>query len=544
MSTEIEKLKINSNALRGTIKQSLNNPITSRLATGDDQLIKFHGIYQQDNRDRREAREKIRLEPDHSFMLRIRIPAGIVTSKQLIAINDISDSYGEKHYKCTTRQTIQIHHIAKQNLPSVISHLHLAGLDSKATCGDVNRNITTASHTLKPALLQECLVMAQELSDAFLPTSQAYEDLFLGNNTTTMVPDAMYQDRYLPRKFKTAIAIPPINDCDLFTNDLGFIVNGEKEIESITLVLGGGLGHTFGNVKTFPKLGTPIGNFPKKHLPAVMKAVLEFQRDFGNRNDRKLSRLKHTIAELGLEFTKKELEKISSITFDPPIFQAFTTGQECFGWNIDENGKSRYTLKLPSGRVSDQLFPYKSFIRQVASELQVDWKITSFQNLHITAPDDKNKDLLKALIKHFRLDTQHKSEFSKELFGCTSFPQCPLAFAEAERIIPNLEHTIEALLLKHNLLDLQISMRVSGCPNSCARPELAEIGLIGKSKSRYNLYLGADRAGTRMNFLFQESVTLEDIYKQLDSLFHQYSVNKNHQEYFGDFCHRTIQCNN
>lgn len=535
----IEAIKVKSDGLRGTLKESLTDNHTGNVRPDDEALVKFHGMYVQDDRDRRAERAAKKLDKLYSFMIRLRIPGGVITAGQWLATHEISEEYGTGTLKITTRQTIQLHGLLKHQLQSTIQGFLLAKLDSIAACGDVNRNVTCSSHPQVSPLFQQIYDYADKISTLLLPKTQSYYEVWIDGEKIyerSSEADPLYQDRYLPRKFKIAIAIPPSNDVDVFSNDIGLIaIIKDGQLKGFNIAIGGGLATTHGNPNTYSRLATIIGftDTEAKTLKAVYE-VLTIQRDYGNRSDRKLSRLKYTVDKLGVDNFKKELEKRIGFALLPEESYAFTERNDRYGWQENYENKWFYTLFVEHGVIK----PYqKQFLHELA-QLQIsDFRFTCNQNLILGEISAANKEKVTALIAKYKIEEQD-SAMRKSSMACVAMPTCPLALAEAQRYLPELVTKIELFLKKYDLEQDEISIRMTGCPNGCGRPYLAEIGFVGTGPGQYNLMLGGDRLGNRLNQVYKKQLTETEILTELDGLFDQYTKERIQHETFGDFTHR------
>ncbi|MBN9283823.1 MULTISPECIES: NADPH-dependent assimilatory sulfite reductase hemoprotein subunit [unclassified Flavobacterium] len=535
----IEAIKVKSDGLRGTLKESLTDNHTGNVRPDDEALVKFHGMYVQDDRDRRAERAAKKLDKLYSFMIRLRIPGGVITADQWLATHEISEEYGTGTLKITTRQTIQLHGLLKHQLQPTIQGFLLAKLDSIAACGDVNRNVTCSSHPQVSPLFQQIYDYADKISTLLLPKTQSYYEVWIDGEKIyerSSEADPLYQDRYLPRKFKIAIAIPPSNDVDVFSNDIGLIaIIKDGQLKGFNIAIGGGLATTHGNPNTYSRLATIIGftDTEAKTLKAVYE-VLTIQRDYGNRSDRKLSRLKYTVDKLGVDNFKKELEKRIGFALLPEESYAFTERNDRYGWQENYENKWFYTLFVEHGVIKSY---QKQFLYELA-QLQIsDFRFTCNQNLILGEISAANKEKVTALIAKYKIEEQD-SAMRKSSMACVAMPTCPLALAEAQRYLPELVTKIEPFLKKYDLEQDEISIRMTGCPNGCGRPYLAEIGFVGTGPGQYNLMLGGDRLGNRLNQVYKKQLTETEILTELDGLFDQYTKERIQHETFGDFTHR------
>tara|TARA_Y100000389_G_scaffold41910_2_gene36624 strand:+ start:5012 stop:6574 length:1563 start_codon:yes stop_codon:yes gene_type:complete len=517
-----EEIKIKSNYLRGDLKTDLQNQITGSVNHDNHQLIKFHGIYEQDDRDRRKIREEKKLEKDYSFMIRLRIAGGRISSGQWLAVSKLSDDHSNSHIKITTRQTVQLHGIIKSKLKPVIQYFDEYNLDSIAACGDVNRNVIASIFGQD---IDEINELAVKISDEFLPNSNAYKEIWLDGEKIENDHEPLYGKTYLPRKFKIAIANPPFNDVDIYAHDVGLV----KVKGGYNIIVGGGMGTTHGNDKTYPRLGSLIGFGKKDQILEIIKQIILIQRDFGNRENRKQARLKYTIDHRGLDWFEDELTKRLGFKLQKAQQFQFSVRSDQFGLLDD----GRYGLFIENGRVFGDV---KNSLDEIAKKKIANFNFSNNQNILITDIKDQNS-LIKILEKHNL--NQNYSEIRKSAMACVALNTCPLALAEAQRYLPDLLTKIEYLLSKHNLKNENISIRMTGCPNGCARPYLAEIGLIATSLGKYNLHLGADPFGQRLNQLYKKSLGEKEILKNLDLLFSDF-VRNGQGRSFGDFTNQLI----
>lgn len=542
-----EHIKMKSDGLRGTLKESLKDQITGAIREDDRALVKFHGMYQQDDRDRRAERSEKKLEWLYSFMIRLRIPGGFITAEQWEALHHVAGKYSTGVIKITTRQTIQLHGILKSNAKPTIKAFNTAHLDSISACGDVNRNVICAAHPKFSPAHAEIFEYAQKLSQLGLPKTKAYYEVWLDEKPlaekTEVEDDPLYQNRYLPRKFKIGIAIPPTNDVDVFANDCGLVAILENDkLIGFNIAAGGGMGATHGNPSTYPRLGTVLGFVAGEEK--VMKAVYEMitvQRDFGNRSDRKLSRLKYTLDNMGVEAFKAELEKRCGFALEPERPYRFTSRTDFYGWHQNHEGLWYYTAFVENGRVvDDEQHALKTAFLEIAQLRKTNFRFTCNQNLIIADVKEEDKSQIHSILDKYGViaSTEGSTPLRRESIACVAFNTCSLALAEAQRYLPDLISKIEPLLEKHGLQDDNISIRMTGCPNGCARPYAAEIAFIGTAYGYYNLQIGGDRTGTRLNKLYKESLNEESIIAELDGLFKTYSENRNAGETFGDFASR------
>jgi sulfite reductase (NADPH) hemoprotein beta-component len=538
--TAVEIIKENSNYLRGTLKESLANTESTALYPDDQVLVKFHGIYQQRNRDLELERKALNQEATHIYLVRARVPAGIITPKQWLSLDELSSLFSNDDIKLTTRQAIQFHSVLKKDLKDTVQHINKTLLDTFAASGDVNRNVMCAANPYESDIHAEVSEAAKELSAHLTPKSNAYHEIWLDKKLVTGSEEIepLYGKHYLPRKFKIALAVPPHNDTDILSNDLGFIaIIKNNKLIGYNLTVGGGMSYTFGNTTTYPRLADVVGYFPKEQLIDIAEAVLIFQRDHGNRADRKTARLKYTIDRLGLDFFHSEIKRIKGIVLDKAKPYQFISMGDTYGWVQGTDGLLHYTVFIEGGKLEDKKgYLAKTAIREIAKIHSGKFILTPNQNLIIAQVSEEQKPKIEALLKEYQvIDGLVLSKLRQNSLACAALPFCGLAFAEAGRYLPTLIDKIEKVLEQYGLIDDEITIRMTGCPNGCARPFLAEIGLVGKKLGLYNLYLGADFAGQRLNKLYKESLNEEEIIETLSPILKDYADNRKRFEHFGDF---------
>lgn len=546
----VEKIKQESDGLRGTLKQALENDITGAVNEADLQVIKFHGMYLQDDRDRREERAAKKLERLYSYMIRLRLPGGTLTPEQWLATHHIAGEHSTGVIKITTRQTIQLHGIIKSHIKPTIQAFNAAALDSIATCGDINRNVAVSSHPAFSPLYAQVHAYADKISQLLMPKTRAYYEIWMDEEKIAerSEEDPLYQDRYLPRKFKIGIAIPPHNDVDVLTNDIGLIAIIENNtLQGFNIAIGGGLSQTHGNSDTYPRLATVIGFAEgEENTLRTVYEILTVQRDFGNRGDRKLARLKYTVDNMGVAAFKAEVEKRTGYTLQPAKPYQFEDRQDWFGWRKADDGRWYYTVFVENGRVTDdENAATKTALYEIAQTGKAQFHFTSNQNVILAEIEESDKAMIDALLQQFgvRSFTEQSSALRRNSMACVAFNTCPLALAEAQRYLPSLISKCEPLLQKHGLQEEEIILRMTGCPNGCGRSPAAEIGFIGTAYGLYNLHIGGDRLGTRLNFKYRENLDETAILEELDALFGAYQKERQPGETFGDFTYRRYQHN-
>ncbi|PZX10523.1 sulfite reductase (NADPH) hemoprotein beta-component [Breznakibacter xylanolyticus] len=537
----VEHIKINSDYLRGTLVDSLADELTGSISPDDTQVIKFHGSYQQTDRDLDAERKKQRLEPLYSFMIRARVPAGISTPDQWLVFDRLADQYGSGTLKLTTRQAFQWHGILKRDLKKTIQGIHSTLMDTIAACGDVNRNVMATSNEGLSPMVPEVAAFAKTISDHLLPRTSAYHEIWLDKQLLAggeKDEEPIYGKTYLPRKFKIALAIPPYNDTDVFTNDIGLIAIGEGDrLVGFNVAVGGGMGMTFGMESTYPRLADVIGYVSKGDALKLVEEIVKIQRDYGNRENRKLSRFKYTLDRLGTEEFKQLLEQRSGIRLESTRAYQFTQNGDVFGWKQGLHQRWFLGLFVEHGRVKDVgSYRLKTALRELARIKVCDFRLTGNQGLVLGKIEEADKVKVEKILTQYGVwPHDGLSGLRKNAIACVALNTCTLAFAEAERYLPTLIGKIEQILSENDLTNDDILIRMTGCPNGCGRPFLGEIGLVGRALGRYNLYLGAGFSGERLNTLYKEMLDEEGILQELSELIPRYAEERTPGERFGDF---------
>ena len=554
-----ERLKGQSDYLHGSIAQDLGEQLTGGFQGDNFQLIRFHGMYEQDDRDIRAERIEQKLEPRKTVMLRCRLPGGIIQPQQWLGIDEFATAhtfYGS--IRLTNRQTFQYHGVLKQNIKAVHQWLHKLGLDSIATAGDVNRNVLCTSNPVESSLHQEAYEWAKKISEHLLPQTKAYADIWLdgqkveSTETTERPPlkeavksgdatEPVLGKNYLPRKFKTSVVIPPHNDVDLHANDLNFVAIGEGgALIGFNVLVGGGLSMEHGNTQTYPNTAVEFGYIGLDKVLDCAAAVVSVQRDWGNRIDRKNAKSRYTIERVGKAAFIAEVEKRMDSQFEPIRPYTFTSRGDRIGWVQGEDKKWHLTLFIENGRLLDYPGrPLKTGVREIAKVHKGDLRLTANQNLIVAGVAARDKAKIEQIAREHGLISDAVTPQRENSMACVSFPTCPLAMAEAERFLPAFTDQVDALFAKHSLQQEHIVLRVTGCPNGCGRAMLAEIGLVGKAVGRYNLYTGGNREGTRIPRLFKENITEPEILAIIDGWLGDWAANRQANEGFGDFAVRT-----
>lgn len=538
---EMERIKTDSDYLRGSIVEGLADRVTGAIAEEDTKLLKFHGSYMQDDRDIRDERRKQKLEPAYSFMIRVRAPGGASTAAQWIAMDDIANTYANNTIKLTTRQAFQFHGILKHNLKQTMQDINQSLLDTLAACGDVNRNVMCNPNPYQSDVHSEVNQIASDISRHLSPKTQAYHEIWLDGekvlDTSDEEPEPIYGKTYLPRKFKIGIAVPPSNDIDVYSQDIGLIAILENdELVGFNITVGGGMGMKHGDTATYPQVGRLIGYFPKEEVVDVCEKILTVQRDYGNREVRTNARFKYTVDRLGVDWIKNEINNRLGWKLEESRPYHFDDNGDRYGWT-EGSGQWHYTLFVQNGRVKDtEEYKLKTALRNIAEIHTGDFRLTPNQNLVIAnVSADKKPEIEKIIAEYGITDGENYTGLRRNSMACVAFPTCGLAMAESERYLPSLISKIENLLDEAGLNEEEITIRMTGCPNGCARPALAEIAFIGKGPGKYNMYLGGGFTGDRLNKIYKENIGEAEILESLKPILVQYAKERTEGEHFGDF---------
>ncbi|GFE83564.1 sulfite reductase [NADPH] hemoprotein beta-component [Steroidobacter agaridevorans] len=540
-----EQLKLRSRYLRGTLEHSLADPVSASIAADDALLTKFFGVYQQDDRDLREERRVSRLEPLYQFMVRVRLPGGICTAEQWLALDAQARATANGELRLTTRQTFQFHGVLKHNLSRHLQGLVAAGLDTIAACGDDNRNVICTANPLFSQAHAQATLTAKKLSERLMPRTGAYREVLLQERAQQAPPEneePLYGPTYLPRKFKIAIAVPPCNDVDIYAHDLGFVAIVEQGvIVGYNVLVGGGMGMTHKVPATFPRLSSAAGFCDAADIGEVAEHTMCIQRDFGDRLDRAHARFKYTIEDRGVEWFKEELARRLGKPLLPARDFQFESNGDQYGWRQGEDGRWHGTLFIRNGRIADAPgAPLMSTLREIARQVPVTFALTTNQNVALAGVAEADRaridDLLRAGGLHGIADP---IALERNAMACVALPTCGLAMAESERYLPSLLGKLDVIVNELGLAATPITIRMSGCPNGCSRPFLAAIGLVGKAPGKYNLYLGGTVRGERLNALHRENIGEQQILDTLRPLLAAYASERLAGECFGDFLVRT-----
>jgi sulfite reductase (NADPH) hemoprotein beta-component len=542
--TRNEGLKENCPTLSGTISATLANTAVDRFTDDDYEFLKFHGIYQQDDRDKRKVAKQ------YIFMVRGRLPGGVVEPDHYLTFDRLANEYGNNTLRITSRQGFQFHGIVKSGLGPMMKGINEALATTLAACGDVNRNVTASPTPATSPLVETVQADARKVSDALLPKTAAYHQIWVEGTQLNLQDepakdfvDPLYGKTYLPRKFKTAFVVPPLNDIDVFTNDLGFIAIEENgKLAGYNLIAGGGMGMSHGNAQTFPRLADVIGFVTREQLVPVAQAVVTVHRDFGDRTNRKHARLKYVLEEKGADWFRGELEQRLGVKLPPALPFKFTKQGDTFGWHQQLDGNHFLGLYVEAGRIKDTTaYQLKTALRKIVEQFKTEIRLTPSQNLLLANVKPADRDpITKILAQHGVPADNQATVIRRASMACPALPTCGLALAESERFLPDLLTRVEQLLAEVGLRDEEIVIRMTGCPNGCARPSMAELGLIGKAPGKYQIYFGGNEACTRLNRLFKDTLKTEDIVSELRPVFARFAKERNGTERFGDFCERVL----
>jgi sulfite reductase (NADPH) hemoprotein beta-component len=537
-----EVLKEADPLLAGELASTLLNPEADRFSNDDGQFLKFHGIYQQDDRDLRKTGKKF------MFMIRGRIASGILTADQYRVYDDLATQYANNTLRLTSRQSIQFHGVVKSGLGPLMKRINDALMTTLAACGDVNRNVMAPPTPVTESWMEEVHADSQCLSDALLPTTPSYNAIWVEGVQLNLADhqshdDPLYGKTYLPRKFKTAFAVPPLNDVDLFTNCLGFIaIEEEGKLLGYNLTAGGGLGMSHNNPNTYPRKADVIGFLKRDQVEAVAKAVLTVHRDFGDRTDRKHARLKYVLEEKGVAWFRQELESRLGFALEDPRPYRFERQGDRFGWHKQADGRSFLGLFVETGRIKDtDEIRLKSALRKVVDTYDTQVRLTPSQNVVLVNILPEQVEGIDQILKEHGVPTTHeKSPIRSATMACPALPTCGLALAESERYLPGLIDRVEGLLQSRGMDREEIIVRMTGCPNGCARPYMAELGFVGRAPRKYNVYVGGNESGTRLNRVYLESVKDEEMESVLGGMLDRFKEGRQEGERFGDWSARVL----
>lgn len=537
-----EGLKENCPTLAGTIAPTLANTAVDRFTDDDYEFLKFHGIYQQDDRDKRKVAKH------YMFMVRGRLPGGVVHPEHYLTFDDLATKYGNNTLRITSRQGFQFHGVVKSGLGPMMKGINKAMATTLAACGDVNRNVMASPTPATSEVVDEVQADSRAVSNALLPKTRAYHQIWVEGVELKLEDekdfvDPLYGKTYLPRKFKTAFAIPPLNDIDVFTNCLGYIAIVENgKLQGYNLIAGGGMGMSHGNHQTYPRLADVIGFVTREQIISAAKAVLTVHRDFGDRTNRKHARLKYVLEEKGVEWFRNEIEQRMGVKLQPARAYKFTKQGDIFGWQKQVDGNHFLGLYVEAGRVKDtEQVRLKTALRKIVEEFRTEIRLTPSQNLLIVNVKPEQCGPINEILAAHGVAVENQATIIRRAsMACPALPTCGLALAESERFLPDLLTRIEQLLAEVGLKDEEIIIRMTGCPNGCARSSMAELGFIGKAPGKYQIYVGGNEASTRLNRLYKETVKTEDIVNELRPTLQRFKHERIGNERFGDFAARVL----
>ena len=537
-----EVLKEADPILAGELASTLLDPEADRFSKDDGQFLKFHGIYQQDDRDLRKTGRKF------MFMIRGRIHSGILSPDQYGVYDDLSSKYANNTLRLTSRQSIQFHGVVKTGLGPLMKEINEALMTTLAACGDVNRNVMAPATPITRPWINKVYEDAQLLDQALLPTTPSYNSIWVDGVQLNLSDhqghdDPLYGKTYLPRKFKIAFAVPPLNDVDLFTNCLGFIAIEEGgNLVGYNVTAGGGLGMSHKNPDTYPRKADVVGYIKRDQVEEVAKAVLTVHRDFGDRTNRKHARLKYVLEERGVTWFREELKRRLGYFLEEARPYVFERQGDHFGWHKQADGNSYLGLFVETGRIKDTKYVrLKSAIRKVVDTYRTQVRLTPSQNLILAnIPEEDIEGIDQILRKHGVSATHEKSPIRSATMACPALPTCGLAMAESERYLPSLIDRVEGLLQSRGMDREEIIVRMTGCPNGCARPYMAELGFVGRAPRKYNVYVGGNESGTRLNRVYLESVKDEDMESVLGGMLDRFKEGRQNGERFGDWSARVL----
>ncbi|HEY4035047.1 MAG TPA: NADPH-dependent assimilatory sulfite reductase hemoprotein subunit [Ktedonobacteraceae bacterium] len=546
--SKVEHIKIESHYLRGHIIEELNQD-TPRFSEDHVQLIKFHGMYQQEDRDLRQTRKAAGAEKAYQFMIRSRIPGGAVTPEQYLVEDDLADRYGSGSLRITTRQGFQLHGIIKGDIHTTIKSINDSLLSTLSACGDVNRNVMACAASATSPAHQRMHEIAHQIAMHLAPHSNAYHEIWLdgekavtvGESEEEQTVEPIYGPTYLPRKFKIGVAYPGDNCIDIYTLDLGLVAQVDgNEITGFTVVIGGGMGTTHGKTETYPRLATPLADITTDQVLPVVETIVTVQRDYGDRNNRKHARMKYVVEERGIAWFRAQVEQRLGYTLSDPSEIVFQNVDDHLGWHQQADGRWFLGLNIVNGRVKDtETQQTKTGLREVIKQFRPGIRLTGQQNILLTDIAEDQRTALEAKLNAYGISADPSTAGAYRFaMACPALPTCGLAVAEAERYLPDLVKEIETQLHELGLGNEPLSIRMTGCPNGCARPHMGDIGFVGRSKGIYNIYVGGDWANTRMNLLYASTVRTENIVPTLLPLLILWRDERQKGETFGDYCHR------
>ena len=541
--SKAENIKKESNYLAGKIAEQLQNS-SSLFEENEVQLLKFHGTYQQYNRDTATELKQKGLEKEFYFMIRTKIPAGLLTSKQYIEMDDLTNEFSDPSLRITTRQTIQFHGVLKGNLKKIINTVSTMLLSTYGACGDVVRNVTTIAAPINDQIHNQLRQDALKISSHFLPSSTSYGQIWINGDkyeySDKEKKEPIYGKLYLPRKFKIGITIPEDNSVDVLTNDIAiFLIFKNNQILGYNIAIGGGLGMTHNKPETFPYLAKPLLFCNPLDLIQVLEQIVKIQRDYGDRTNRKHARLKYLVAEEGTKWFKRLIEYKLNKNFDNPLKLNNLKVIDHLGWHEQGDGKWYTGIFISSGRIIDNKNKkIKTGLRNIIKKFNPSVTLSTDQNIILGNINEKDRNIIDQLLKQYSIVKKKISKVDRWFLACPALPTCGLALSEAERVRDEIIRKVDEILLKHNLQDEKFSIRITGCPNGCARPYAGDIGIVGRAPNLYALYSGGDFEGTRLNKKILDKVSYQDLTQALEQIFLLFKDQRKDNEPLGDFCNR------
>ena len=541
--SKVEQIKNDSDYLAGKIGSQLQNS-NPYFEENEVQLLKFHGTYQQYNRDTATELKQKGLEKEFYFMIRTKIPAGLLTSKQYIELDDLTNEFSDPSLRITTRQTIQFHGVLKGNLKKIINTVSTMLLSTYGACGDVVRNVTTVAAPINDQIHNQLRQDALKISSHFLPSSTSYGQIWINGDkyeySDKEKKEPIYGKLYLPRKFKIGITIPGDNSVDVLTNDIAiFLIFKNNKLLGYNIAIGGGLGMTHNKPETFPYLAKPLLFCNPSDLIQVLEQIVKIQRDYGDRKNRKHARLKYLVAEEGTKWFKRLIEYKLNKNFDNPLKLNNLKVVDHLGWHEQGDGKWYTGIFISSGRIIDNKNKkIKTGLRDIIKKFNPSITLSTDQNIILGNINEKDKNIIDQLLEQYSIVKKKISKVDRWFLACPALPTCGLALSEAERVRDEIIRKVDEILLKHNLQDEKFSIRITGCPNGCARPYAGDIGIVGRAPNLYALFSGGDFEGTRLNKKILDKVSYQDLTKAIEQILLLFKDQRKNNEPLGDFCNR------
>ncbi len=548
--SHVEEIKLASRALRGDIAKTIADDSVDKFHDDDEQLTKFHGFYQGYNRDTATERKKAGLDKEWEMMLRAKLPGGRVTAQQYLALDDLADKYGNGTLRVTSRQGVQFHNVMKGDIHPLIHEINEAMLTTLGGCGDVVRNVMAVPSPLKIPAYQEIEATAQKISDETLPKTTGYHEIWVEGKKYEPVKeekkddiDPLYGDKWMPRKFKIAIAVPEDNTVDALTNDVGLIADyDENGVKGYNIYIGGGFGMKHNNAKTYPRIATALGYVDASDVVDACKAVIKFQRDHGDRSDRQHARLKYVVEEMGQDICKQKIEEYFGKSFAPLKDLGKLEIKNHLGWHEQGDGKWYIGVPVTSGRIRDTYDTHRvrTAFREIAEIHGKPMILMPTEDVIICDIEEHEKNEITSILRGHKVELA-EDHLPVELWAmsCVALPTCGKALTEGERARVPIIAMVTDTLKKHGLENEKLAVRITGCPNGCSRPYTGDIGIVGRAPDIYALFVGGDFEGTRLNHKVADMVKVDQIGNFLEPYFIAFKEERaNDNEGFGDFCER------